>query len=87
MDFNGNISSIRGGSVSADFSVGRAGQAGTAPKTSFGAPLADAGSAVGGLIPPSLGAFSPAFSVMHAVSSGGRGLATSRSGSISSWLR
>ena len=36
MNFTGNISSIRGGSVSADFSVGRGQQLG-APKKSFGA--------------------------------------------------
>jgi hypothetical protein len=39
MNFNGNISSIRGGSVSADFSVGRGQQYG-APKKSFGEKLA-----------------------------------------------
>jgi hypothetical protein len=39
MDFNANISSIRGGSVSADFAVGRGQQMG-APKKSFGDKLA-----------------------------------------------
>lgn len=39
MNFNANISSIRGGSVSADFNVGRGQQMG-APKKSFGQKLA-----------------------------------------------
>lgn len=39
MQVNANLSTIRGGSVSADFSVGRGGQAG-APKKSFGQKLA-----------------------------------------------
>jgi hypothetical protein len=38
MNFTGNISSIRGGSVSADFNVGRGAQYG-APKKSFGEKL------------------------------------------------
>ena len=41
MNLNGNISSIRGGSVSADFSVGRGQQHG-APKKSFGEQLSGA---------------------------------------------
>jgi hypothetical protein len=40
MNFNANISSIRGGSVSADFTVGRGQQMG-APKKSFGQKLDD----------------------------------------------
>jgi hypothetical protein len=41
MRINANISSIRGGSVSADFSAGRGGQVG-APKKSFGSKLGEA---------------------------------------------
>ena len=39
MNFNANISTIRGGSVSADYSIGRGAQAG-APKKTFGQKLA-----------------------------------------------
>lgn len=47
MNFTGNISSIRGGSVSADFSVGRGQQLSGAPKKSFGARLPPAPSREG----------------------------------------
>src|SRR5262245_40777029 len=51
MDFNANISSIRGGSVSADFNVGR-GQMAPKPKKSF---MKTLGSIAGGVAKIGLG--------------------------------
>ena len=46
MNFNGNISNLRGGSVSADFSVGRGAQYG-APKKTFGEKMHSLSSGLG----------------------------------------